>query len=243
MALMLRMVGIPARVAAGFSPGSYNKDSGEYRVRDLDAHSWVEVYFTGIGWVPFDPTPSAAPAESQSNGVGATSAARGDAGEVRARTGPGDSPTSERAADTRGAASSEDGGAGWILPALLVLGLIVGATGLLITRRLAAARALSATARAEAQLAELRTALERLGWDVPTRTTLLELERRLGRLAGPSAAGYVAALRAYRYDPEAPDAPDARQRRALRRELTARRGARTRLRGFLALPPGGPRPV
>ena len=62
MALMLRMVGVPARVAAGFSPGSYNRDTREYRVRDLDAHSWVEVYFTGIGWVPFDPTPIRAPA-------------------------------------------------------------------------------------------------------------------------------------------------------------------------------------
>ena len=85
MALMLRMVGIPARVVAGFSPGSYNRDTGEYRVRDLDAHSWVEVYFTGIGWVPFDPTPTAAPAESQSSGLAATSAARADAGEVRQR--------------------------------------------------------------------------------------------------------------------------------------------------------------
>ncbi|HEV3376118.1 MAG TPA: transglutaminase domain-containing protein, partial [Thermoleophilaceae bacterium] len=85
MALMLRMVGIPARVAAGFSPGSYNTDTGEYRVRDLDAHSWVEVYFTGIGWVPFDPTPIRAPAESQSSGFLATSAARGDAGEVTTR--------------------------------------------------------------------------------------------------------------------------------------------------------------
>ena len=55
MALMLRMAGIPARVAAGFSPGSYNKDTREYRVRDLDAHSWVEVWFTGIGWVPVRP--------------------------------------------------------------------------------------------------------------------------------------------------------------------------------------------
>ena len=63
MALMLRMAGIPARVAAGFSPGSYNKDTREYRVRDLDAHSWVEVWFPGIGWVPFDPTPARSPAQ------------------------------------------------------------------------------------------------------------------------------------------------------------------------------------
>ena len=58
MALMLRMSGIPARVVSGFSPGSLNRDSGEYRVRDLDAHSWVEVYFNDIGWVTFDPTPA-----------------------------------------------------------------------------------------------------------------------------------------------------------------------------------------
>ena len=73
MALMLRMAGIPARVAAGFSPGSYNQDTREYRVRDLDAHSWVEVWFNGIGWVPFDPTPARSPAQSQSSAL-ATSA-------------------------------------------------------------------------------------------------------------------------------------------------------------------------
>src|SRR3954451_5903774 len=75
MALMLRMVGIPARVAAGFAPGSLNRDSGEFRVRDLDAHAWVEVYFNGIGWVTFDPTPPAAPAQSRTSGLGAPTAA------------------------------------------------------------------------------------------------------------------------------------------------------------------------
>src|ERR687891_536269 len=50
MALMLRMVGIPSRVAAGFSPGIPTEEKGTYLVTDLDAHSWVEVYFNGIGW-------------------------------------------------------------------------------------------------------------------------------------------------------------------------------------------------
>ncbi|MBV9417423.1 MAG: transglutaminase domain-containing protein, partial [Solirubrobacterales bacterium] len=58
MALMLRMDGIPARVAAGFLPGSYDATTRRYVVRAVDAHSWVEVYFAGIGWVPFNPTPS-----------------------------------------------------------------------------------------------------------------------------------------------------------------------------------------
>ena len=74
MALMLRMSGIPARVVSGFSPGSFNRDTGEYRVRDLDAHSWVEVYFPDIGWVTFDPTPAAAPADRAGQGPSARSA-------------------------------------------------------------------------------------------------------------------------------------------------------------------------
>jgi protein-glutamine gamma-glutamyltransferase len=241
MALMLRMVGIPARVAAGFSPGSLNRDTGEFRVRDLDAHSWVEVYFTGIGWVPFDPTPIRAPAESQSSGLLATSAARGDAGEVaNARGGVA---ASERGTDL-GGQLGEEGGDGWILKlmGLLVLAGAAGA-GVAAVRRVRALRGLTAEQLAEAQLAELRRALARLDWEVPAATTLLGLERRLGRLAGPASARYAAGLRAHRYDPRAPRAPGSRDRRELRRELSSRAGLAGRLRGLLAIPPGGPRPV
>jgi hypothetical protein len=64
----------------------------------------------------------------------------------------------------------------------------------------------------------------------------------LGRAAGPASASYAGGLRAHRYDPRAPSAPGAADRRALRRELTARTGLLGRLRGLLAIPPGGPRP-
>jgi transglutaminase-like putative cysteine protease len=57
MALMLRYLGIPARVAAGFTTGTYDSKKGEWTVTDHDAHSWVEVWFDGYGWLPFDPTP------------------------------------------------------------------------------------------------------------------------------------------------------------------------------------------
>ena len=50
--------GVPARVASGFSPGTFDEERREYVVRDLDAHSWVEVFFPGYGWIPFDPTPA-----------------------------------------------------------------------------------------------------------------------------------------------------------------------------------------
>jgi protein-glutamine gamma-glutamyltransferase len=241
MALMLRMVGIPARVVAGFSPGSFNRDTGEYRVRDLDAHSWVEVYFTGIGWVPFDPTPTAAPAESQSSGFGATSAARADAGEVNQQTGSRSS-LSERAAGGPGG-GGDGGGGGWVIPVLAGLVLVLGAgAGLFVALRMHRLRGLTPLELAEAQLRELRRALVNLGWELPAATTLLGLERRLGRAAGPASAAYAGALRAHRYDPRAPAAPGASERRALRRELTARGGFRARLRGLLAIPPGGPRP-
>jgi transglutaminase-like putative cysteine protease len=55
MALMLRLLGIPARVAAGFVPGHYR--DGTWTVTDHDAHTWVEVWFPRYGWLPFDPTP------------------------------------------------------------------------------------------------------------------------------------------------------------------------------------------
>lgn len=55
MAVMLRLLGIPARVAAGFVPGRYRQ--GVWRVTDRNAHAWVEAWFEGYGWLPFDPTP------------------------------------------------------------------------------------------------------------------------------------------------------------------------------------------
>ena len=59
MAVMLRSLGIPTRLVNGFLQGSFNDISGQYTVRASDAHTWVEVYFPGYGWVGFDPTPPA----------------------------------------------------------------------------------------------------------------------------------------------------------------------------------------
>ncbi|HTS58388.1 MAG TPA: DUF3488 and transglutaminase-like domain-containing protein [Terriglobales bacterium] len=59
MAIMLRSLGIPARVVNGFRTGQFNDITSQYLVRASDAHSWVEAFFPGYGWVSFDPTPSA----------------------------------------------------------------------------------------------------------------------------------------------------------------------------------------
>ena len=57
MAVMLRTLGIPSREVNGFLPGEFNDVGGDYIVRASDAHSWVEAYFPGSGWITFDPTP------------------------------------------------------------------------------------------------------------------------------------------------------------------------------------------
>lgn len=60
MAVMLRTLGIPARVVNGFRSDEFNDLTGNYVVRAKDAHSWVEAYFPGYGWQTFDPTPAGA---------------------------------------------------------------------------------------------------------------------------------------------------------------------------------------
>ena len=57
MAVMLRSVGVPSRVAVGYGTGRYEAERSAWVVLDRDAHSWVEVWFPGHGWLPFDPTP------------------------------------------------------------------------------------------------------------------------------------------------------------------------------------------
>jgi transglutaminase-like putative cysteine protease len=61
MAVMARSLGIPARLALGYLPGSKSSNIaeglGRYNVSSHDLHSWPELYFSGVGWVPFEPTP------------------------------------------------------------------------------------------------------------------------------------------------------------------------------------------
>ena len=231
MALMLRMVGVPARVVSGFSPGSFNRDTGEYRIRDLDAHSWVEVFFNGIGWVTFDPTPAAAPADRPGEDSDRDRPLGDSPGAISSNSGggAGAASTPTPAGDS---ASGEGGGTSLWATVLVVVMLTVGGAAVVLLRR-GGPRAASA----DASLRELERALPRLGWELRPGTTLLELERRLLRAAGPHAAGYVAGLRSGRFATGQAVAPSPAERRALRRELTAAGGLRTRARGFLALPP------
>ena len=236
MALMLRMLDIPARVVGGFTPGSYNRDTGEYRVRDLDAHSWVEVWFEDIGWVPFDPTPSIAPADSQSS-ADAASASGGvvDAGETQdARGEQADAGSSKPA----GSGSRDDGPDRVLAPWMAVVALAL-VTGLALAglRARAVLRRRRRNWDDEADIASLRRALARIGEPAPPRLTLRQLERRLERAAGAPAARYVRILRERRYGAHGAAPPDGAARRDLRRALARGRGLRGRIAALTVLRP------
>ena len=241
MALLLRFGGVPARVATGFSPGGYRQRQGEWVVRDRDAHSWVEAWFDGIGWVTFDPTPTATPARSLIAAIDdPDSAADNDSAADAAATQPGGgrSPMGPRreldpaAGGGTGVVSVGQGTSPWLYvgAAALLLALLVAAALLLQRRR----RARDPRAPADRAVAELVTAMRRAGRPVGPGTTLIELERRFG--GGGATDSYLAALRAARYG-TATDTPTPDQRSAFRRELASGLGWRGRLRAWWALPP------
>lgn len=240
MAVMLRMAGIPARVATGFSPGGYSDSKKAWIVRDTDAHAWVEVWFDQYGWVTLDPTPAATPARSRvaatltapqaspstapDNGTDATT---GDPGETNPRAvrpelqvGTGDDPL------------ADDGSAVptwlvWLLGVIVVL-----AAALAIVLFVRRPRGKTPMDRA---IAEVEDALRRVGRPVRTGTTLTQLEGRLGSHS-PEVAAYLRALASGRYA-AVPERPSRGGRRALRRALAQGLGFGGRLRALWAMPP------
>lgn len=73
-AAFARVLGLPSRVAVGFTEGE-QRDDGRYYVQGKHAHAWPEIYFEGAGWVPFEPTPGRGnPAAAQYTGVAAAQA-------------------------------------------------------------------------------------------------------------------------------------------------------------------------
>ncbi|ROS29410.1 transglutaminase superfamily protein [Rathayibacter sp. PhB127] len=114
MAVMARELGIPSRLAIGYQPGSVVPSPGteltSYRVQSSDLHAWPELYFEGVGWLPFEPTPSrGAPASytlpsattsapSTTPGAAASAAPGAEPGETATPT-----PTASTATATPGA--------------------------------------------------------------------------------------------------------------------------------------------
>jgi transglutaminase-like putative cysteine protease len=271
MALMLRYLGIPARVAVGFSGGTYSARSHSWLVTDRDSHAWVEVWFKGYGWLAFDPTP-AAPGFSRHPTLAGTPAIAGGGGK-------GSSPGSSKAAGgRRGSGAVADklsrqngltrpharaaarvpalsaGGGGadrrravlfLLLAAAVAVGSIVSAKA---ATRLLRSRHRDPRRAAAACREELVAFLVDQRIEVPRSATLYELGEAVRREFGVEPGPFVAAATAARFGRSDPGGARAARRElglllsAMRRGLTFR----DRLRGLLSLrslgrPPAVPR--
>ena len=227
MALLLRMGGIPARVATGFTTGTYDAQTHSYVVSDLGAHAWVEAWFAGYGWVTFDPTPDADPALS---GTPSLPAVQSSSATYR---GPGSAHGARRAGAAahkgprhRGQASARSTGGVSALAILVpvLIALALGLAGLLWR----------APRTPEAYVEELDRAFARSRHPPGLEVTLAGLERRFAD--SPDAAQYMRALSQARFAGQA-TLPSAEQRRAARRRLGRELGPLGWAWAFIALPP------
>lgn len=232
MGVMLRSLGIPARVAVGFTGGSYDAATKRYVVLDRDAHSWVEVWFPGQGWLPFDPTPGRSAANPASVSSPDYAPSRIDvsvAGLIGSAVAPGapgssapppPSPRGRRAAPARAVAPVAGAGGGtgwrWALPGLLALAAVVPAARLV--RRARARRHGDERTRVIAAVRELESALAALGWAPPATASPSERAAAVRAQTGVDASGLYARAARARYGPQPPRAGEAA---AAWRELTA----------------------
>jgi hypothetical protein len=224
MALLLRMGGVPARVAVGFTPGTYNSSTANWVVNDFQAHAWVEVWFPTYGWVAFNPTQSGS-ANPKLGPSAAASALRGGVipGKLHATA-----PSSASALRRRRSSPTPIA----LIVVITLLGL--GLAGAAVALALASRRRKHGPPTSDELLAELERALRRSGLTLTPATTLAELERRFRRSA--EATQYVRAVGRARYA-DGSEPPSVAQRRALRAQLAEGRGAFGRLRALWALPP------
>ncbi len=220
MALLLRMGGVPARVATGFTPGTLDTGTHRWVVSDLDAHAWVEAWFPHYGWVRFDPTPAAAPARGGKTPLPTGGRAVGGASSS--------APAPRRITDARGSAPGSPAArhGGGAVPLLGFLLVVLALAPLAVLRFHPPA--------IEQQLDELERAFRRAGRPLGPGTTLAGLEHLLRADAG--AQDYVRTLRLHRYAGAAMSAPPS-GRRALRAWLRRGLGARGAARSLWALPP------
>ncbi|HLI68943.1 MAG TPA: transglutaminase domain-containing protein [Ktedonobacteraceae bacterium] len=128
MAIMARLLDIPARVVSGFSQGTYNPQQKAWIVNGNDAHSWVQIYFPDAGWVNFDPTPGFSTIGARnpvaSPTPGATTPAPSNSPTATPRKPVGTQPT-HAAGQTGGTPSLFSGGSSSVQNLFLAFSLVI----------------------------------------------------------------------------------------------------------------------
>jgi len=222
MALMLRMLGIPARVAVGFTAGTWR--AGVWTVTDQQAHAWVEAWFAGYGWLAFDPTPGRGTlsavytlASDSADAVRALGTGRFlDFSPQPPSRGAGTTPTAVAVTDARG------------VPWWLVLTLAAPAVftvsilGAKRARRWLRLRRRDPRRLAAGVRAELRDALADRGTTIARDATTTELRRAAERVLRMPVRSLTDAIAEARYGPVArAGRPAVQARSELRRVLAA----------------------
>lgn len=238
MALMLRTLGIPSRVAVGFTSGTWK--AGTWTVTDRDAHAWVEVWFAGYGWLTFDPTPGRGT-------LSATYTNASDSAEAIRALGGGRSlgvgarrPTPERGSPQPTLEGRSHSTAIWWLVVPIVLAGFA-ALGLQLAKRIDRRRSharADARGRASFARAELVAFVRDQGSTIGRSASVDELAAELRRL-GVASDAFAAAFARARYGPparamRAADDTELELRRVLGL-LRARLGPGRRWRGFFAV--------
>jgi transglutaminase-like putative cysteine protease len=255
MALMLRYLGVPARVAVGFSSGTYDAKRGVWTVTDHDAHAWVEAWFRGYGWLPFDPTPAARPGRGQLSAPYAAAAEGTGSAATAGSRALGTGPNDPRQSGHRHGEFQEGGGPGVGSSArrnapsshgslLVLLALLLGgAVAVIVVAKLAVRRARYLTRDprriAAACRRELADYLVDQHIDAARSATLHELGAIVRHELSVETDGFVAAATAARFGRPAGAVSAARQARrelrALMRAMRVRLRGRDRARGVVSL--------
>ena len=255
MAVMLRDAKVPARVVLGYmhDPTDVN---GDFTVTSAEAHSWVEAYFTGIGWIPFDPTPAAGLAGDSKTDLPwaphSYAANPGDDTVRKSRTNAAPSSTAPAATPTTAPATSHSGATAatssslslvpvwWGLGALAVLALLLTPAGVRAGRRRRRFVRARRDGDADALWAELSDTAVDLGYVWSSARSPRQVAGWLGRDAGGSAGSLqdlAAAVERGRYSgPGAGITDEPTLERGLRSvsgDLRAGRSLGTRVRSVL----------
>jgi protein-glutamine gamma-glutamyltransferase len=235
MALMLRYLGVPARVAAGFTSGTYDVRKHEWTVTDHNAHTWVEVYFPEYGWIPFDPTPN----RGQLSASYTPFSTGFDAAEASALGGlrrvPEIAAQIDRATGLERREPSPRGGGGGVpgavaetgrsLLGLALLVVAIGVCGIVIVKELRRrSRFLTGDPRALATACrrDLVGFVADQGLEPPPSATTSELGELVERRFAVDAGPFVGAVTLARYARPAEGSASVRRARAELRRLRAR---------------------
>jgi transglutaminase-like putative cysteine protease len=257
MALMLRLLGIPSRVAEGFTSGEYSGENKEWVVKDTNGHAWVEVWFPEFGWIPFDPTPGRGQLDAtyavSSEVFNAPDAADiGLADRLESISPPVANRVREAAIRGLDEGSGIVGGPGgtftvvrdrgpgiFALLALVIGGAIAAVLALKAIRRSARFATRDPRALASACRRDVVGFLADQGVDLPPGATMPEIGVILQRFYSIDATPFVRDVTVARFGPpeRAGEALGRARRdlRQLRRSLRARLGVGSRARGAVSL--------